>query len=397
MERVEASIQNDKTQLQDIGADTFQGAMTAPIPQGKSALYPVTVTATGDNGEQTQESRDLLVQGSGIFPLKFIAAKPTGEEIDYMNEDCEIDLDLGDTNDFELRMDRKSWKKEKYWYDHRIFIPGTEYGGIINDLEVLTSTLEIVFRGFTWRGMLQNKIVEPPAGEEHLILNGDLNDILRELIGDRFDGLFVVPSELTGVTATNWQVDRYATMYDAITKLLDTYGHRIQIKYVEPEDLEYGYVTIQAVPVEDYSDQIEYSQEGKVTFKIRDYRGGVNHLVCVGEGQNEERAVLHLYVQEDGSIGKTQVYFGLQEVAALYNFSSADLDRLEEDGTKRLKSLQNYKSIDVDVDDIDLEIGDIVGGYEEVTETWLQKPVIGKIIKVNRGKATIEYKVKGDD
>lgn len=397
MERVEASIQNDKTQLQAIGADTFQGAMTAPVPQSESALYPVTVTATGDNGESTEESRDLLVQGSGIFPLKFITAKPTGEEIDYMNEDCEIDLDLGDTNDFELRMDRKSWKKEKYWYDHRIFIPGTEYGGIINDLEVLTSTLEIVFRGFTWRGMLQNKIVEPPAGEEHLILNGDLNDILRELIGDRFDGLFVVPSELTGVTVINWQVDRYVTLYDAITKLLDTYGHRIQIKYVEPEDLEYGYVAIQAVPVEDYSDQIEYSQEGKVTFKIRDYRGGVNHLICVGEGQNEERAVLHLYVQEDGSIGKTQVYFGLQEVAALYNFSSADLDRLEEDGTKRLKSLQNYKSIDVDVDDIDLEIGDIVGGYEEVTETWLQKPVIGKIIKVNRGKATIEYKVKGDD
>lgn len=397
MERVEAGIQSENTQLQDIGADTFQGSMKAPIPQSKSALYPVTVTATGDNGEQTEESKDLLVQGSGIFPLKFIAAKSTGEEIDYMNEDSEIDLDLGDTNDFEIRMDQKSWKKEKCWYDHRIFIPGTEYGGIIKDLEVITSTLEIVFRGPTWRGMLNNKVVEPPAGEEHLVLNGDLNEVLRELIGDRFDGLFVVPAEMTGITVTNWQVDRYVTLYEAIKKLLDAYGYRLQIKYMEPEDLEYGYVTIKAVPVEDYSDQIEYSQEGKVTFKIRDYRGGVNHLVCVGEGQNEERAVLHLYVQEDGSIGKIQTYFGLQEVAALYNFSSADLDRLEEDGTKRLKSLQNYKSIDVDVDDIDLEIGDIVGGYEEVTETWLQKPVIGKIMRVKKGKPTIEYKVKGDD
>ena len=397
MERVEASLRGDEKQLESIGGNLYQGSMMAPVPKTESAVYPVIVTAIGDNGGQTQESRDLLVQGSGIFPLKFIVARATGEELGYIREDVEIDLDLGDTNDFEIRMDQHIWNKERYWYDSRIFIPLTEYGGIIDDLEVLTSTEEIVLRGLTWRGMLDKKVVEPPSGSDHLTLNGDLHDAVRELIGDRFDGLFFVPEVETGVSVTGWQVDRYVTLYDAITKLLDSKGYRLQISYVEPEGLEYGYVMIQAVPITDYSDELEYSREGKVNFDIRDCRGGINHLVCVGEGQNEERAVLHLYVQEDGTIGKSQYYFGLEERAAVYEYSSADLEKLEEYGTKRMKDLQNYRSIDVTVDDVDLEIGDIVGGYEEITGTRLQKPVTRKIIKMKQGKITIDYEVKGDD
>lgn len=397
MDRVEAAIRGEEKQLESMGGDIYQGSMKAPVPKTERAVYPVTVTATGSNGAETRESRDIIVQGTGIFPMKFIVSRSTGEEIDYIKEGVEIDLDLGEKNDFETRMDQNVWTREKYWYDNRIFIPQTEYGGIINDLEVLTSTREIVLRGITWRGLLGKKVVEPPEGQEHLTVSGDLNDILRELIGDRFGGLFSVPDVETGVTVTGWQVDRYVTLHDAIKKLLDSKGHRMQIGYVEPEGLEYGYVTIQAVPVTDYSDDLEYSREGKVNFGIRDYRGGINHLVCVGEGQNEERAVLHLYIQGDGSIGKTQYYFGMEERAEVYEYSSAEMEKLEEYGTKRLKDLQNYKSIDVTVDDVDLEIGDIVGGYEEITGTRLQKPVTRKIIKMKQGKITIDYEVKGDE
>ena len=84
MERVEASLVGENKQLEKIGGDFYQGSMKSPVPKTKSAVYPVTVTATGDNGEQTQESRDLLVQGSGIFPLKFIATRSTGEELGYI-------------------------------------------------------------------------------------------------------------------------------------------------------------------------------------------------------------------------------------------------------------------------------------------------------------------------
>lgn len=70
------------------------------------------------------------------------------------------------------------------------FVPRTEYGGILNSLEVMTKTQEIVVR-HNVEGLLKRKIIEPPEGKDHLTVSGDLNDILRDLIKDRFDGLFL--------------------------------------------------------------------------------------------------------------------------------------------------------------------------------------------------------------
>lgn len=331
-----------------------------------------------------------------ILPLEFISSNPNGEEIGACSEDIDMDMEIGDQNDFELTLRISEWTKEKYWYGNRIFIPGTEYGGIIEDIEVNTRNEEIVLRGKTWRGLLSQKVVEPPDGEEHLTVSGDLNSVIRNMVGERFGALICVSNKLSGVSLNNWKVDRYVTLYDAIMKPLEAHGYRLQITYIQPADLEYGYVELSAVLVNDFSSDLEYSRDAELAFKIRDCRSGINHLVCAGKGQNEERIVLHLYAQEDGNIGKTQYYKGLNERTAVYDFSSADAEKLEEDGTKRLRELQNYKSIEVFVCDTDLELGDVVGGYEQITETRLQKPVTGKILNIKDGQATIEYEIKGD-
>ena len=49
------------------------------------------------------------------------------------------------------------------------------------------------------------------------------------------------------------------------------------------------------------------------------------------------------------------------------------------------------------VDDIDLELGDIVSGYDAITDTQVIKPVIQKILKMQNGNITIDYSVKGDE
>lgn len=337
------------------------------------------------------------LSSSEIFPLRFITAKPTGEEQGELTDSADVDLDIGDTNDFEINIPVSEYDAERMGYDCKIFIPETEYGGIIEDLESNTSTEEVTLRGRTWRGMLGYKIVEPPAGQNHLILSGELNSIIRTLIGDRFGGLFCIPDVDTGITVKNWQVDRYVTLYDALEKLVSNFNCRLWIQYMQPEGLEYGYVTVQAVPIKDYSEQLEYSQEEDVHVSVRDCRNGVNHLVCVGQGENQDRIVLHLYVQKDGSIGKTQYYTGLDEISAVYDYSSAEAEKLEEDGIKRLKELQNYKKCEMTIDDADLEIGDIIAGYDAVTGTQVIKPVIKKILKMQDGKITIDYNVKGDE
>lgn len=397
MECVSGTLDGNTKKLNSVGNNMYTGQMVAPNSKMASTTYPLIVTAVGDNGEVTEKIQSLTVDGSGIFPLRFIMAKPTGEEQGELTDSADVDLDVGDTNDFEINIPVSEYDTERMGYDCKIFIPGTEYGGIIGDLESNTSTEKVTLRGRTWRGMLEYKVVEPPAGQDHLILSGELNDMIRTLIGDRFSGLFSVPDVDTGIAVKSWQVDRYVTLYNALQKLVSNYDRRLQIQYVQPEGLEYGYVTVQAVPIKDYSEQLEYSQEEGIHVTVRDRRNGVNHLVCVGQGENQDRIVLHLYVQRDGSIGKTQYYTGLDEISAVYDYSSAEADKLEEDGIKRLKELQNYKKSEMTIDDADLEIGDIVAGYDAVTNTQVIKPIIQKILKMQDGNITIDYSVKGDE
>lgn len=332
-----------------------------------------------------------------ISKIRFITTKPTGEECGELCDSAEADMDIGNTNDFEVTIAVSDYDTERMGYRCRIFAPGTEYGGIIGDIESISGTRKVALRGRTWRGMLQYKVVEPPAGQDHLVLSGELNTAIRTLIGDRFGDLMVIPEVDTGITIKSWQVDRYVTLYDALQKLVSNYGCRLQIQYAQPEGLEYGYVTVQAVPIVDYSEQLEYSQEEGIYVTVRDCRNGVNHLVCVGEGEKQDRVVLHLYVQKNGTIGKKQYYTGLNEISAVYNYSSAEADKLEEDGTKRLKELQNYKKCEMTINNADLEIGDIVAGYDAVTNTQVIKPVIQKILKMQNGNITIDYSVKGED
>lgn len=332
-----------------------------------------------------------------VNQLRFLASKPSGEEQGKLSDSADVDLDTGDSNDFEVTVAASEWNPGALGYGCRLYIPNTEYGGIIQDIESVTATGNVILRGDTWRGMLAYRIIEPPTGQNHLALSGELNDVIRELIGDRFGGLFYVPEIDTGITVSNWQVDRYVTLYAALMKLVDAFGYRLNISYIQPEGMEYGYVSIQAVPIVDCSEQQEYSMEGNMHVDIRDCRNGVNHLVCAGEGENQQRAVVHLYVQQDGSIGETQYYFGQDEKAEAYIYTSADVTQLKEDGTKRLKDLMNYKKCEMTVEDIDLELGDIVSGYDEITDTQVRKPVVRKILKVQNGNTTIDYKVEGED
>lgn len=397
--KVTRGLNGEERELQHTEGNRYEGEAEGPFPELKTSetrsYYPLQIAAEDDSGNVTRQTKELEVKNRSVFPLKLTSATAVGEEQGYIS--CGLDLDIGDTNDFEIRTNLSAVDKSKMDYGYRIYVLGTEYGGLLEDMQVITKTNEVVWTGYTWRGLLMQKVVEPPKNTDHLILNGELNDVIRELVADRFGSLFVVPEINTGVTLVNWQVDRYVTLYDAIMKFLNANEYRLQLAYKKEKGPDYGYVEFQAVPIKDYSAYLRYDNDCKINFDIRDCRRGINHLICAGKGQNEERIVLHLFVQEDGSVGKSRYYTGLAEREAVYDFSSADIETLEKDGIKRLKELQNYKSVELFLDDIDIELGDIVSGREQVTGTEVKKPVVRKILKLRNGKAEIEYKIKGDD
>lgn len=327
---------------------------------------------------------------------KMTMADAAGKELGYLADNIELDLEIGDTNDFEFELNLGTWDEKNINYDYMIYIPDTEYGGIIGDMQTITKQNIVKITGDTWRGMLTKKIIEPPSGQDYLTVSGELNNILRNLIDGKFDGLFLVPQVDTGVSVQSFRFNRYCTLLNGIEELLAGVGYRLDIRHKREEPGMPGWIELQAVPVKTL--EKEYNQDNRIHFTARDYRRGINHLICAGTGEGTDRTVLHLYVQKDGNIGEKQYYKGIYERAALYSYTSqSDIEQLRKDGTKRLQELANYKEFEMQIEDADLEIGDIVSGRDYTTGILVQKPVVRKILTIVAGQLMVEHKLKGED
>lgn len=324
-----------------------------------------------------------------------IVANKKGCELGALKNYKEVEFSVGAENDFVITLESQAVNKEFLWYESQVFIPGTEFGGIVKDITSLTKSKTVKFMGDTWRGMLNKKIISPPSGQDYLTVSGELNEVLRKMLKEHFGDWFVVPEESTEVTV-KYQFNRYVTLLDGLTALLESVNYKLSIKYIQGAPGEAGYVEVSAVPINNYSEEEEYSQDCNIKMTVRDYRRGINHLICLGEGELKDRIRVDLYIQKDGSIGKTQYYKGLEERTDVYDYSSADVAELEEGGEKRLKELADYKEFDMNIEKANLELGDIVSGRDHITGLYVVKPVIQKILKISTGKERIDYKLKGD-
>lgn len=312
-------------------------------------------------------------------------------------KDANITVDLNGDRTFSVQIARSNWRPE-LTFSSLIYIMGTEYGGIIG--EVLTdTTLDYVeLKGMSWRGRLAKKIIQPPTGSDYKTVSGELHTVMKSLIEPEFDGLFVVSQEDTGVNVSNYQFDRYCTLYDGLVKMLKSKWYRLQLSF-RREQGEPGYLYIEAVPIVDYSNRIELSRDCQLNYTMDDKRDGVNHLIVAGKGELQDRNVLHLYVQEDGSIGTQQYYTGLQEIAEIYENTSTETDELWSKSAERLQELMNKKTFRMDVAKLglDIGIGDIVGGRDYLTGMYMAKPVENIVYELIGDVESRTYKLEGED
>ena len=311
-------------------------------------------------------------------------------------KDANLTVDLNGNRNFSLQIARSYWRPE-LTFSSLIYILGTEYGGIIG--EVLTdTTLDYVeLKGLSWRGRLAKKIIEPPAGSDYKTVSGELHTVMKELIEPEFDGLFVVSQEDTGITVENYQFDRYCTLLDGLNKMLKSKWHRLQLSF-RREQNEPGYLYIEAVPITDFSNQIELSRDCQLNYTMDDKRDGVNHLIVTGKGELQDRNILHLYVQENGEIGTEQYYTGLQEVAEVYENTSTETDELMSAAEDQLQSLMGKKTFRMDVAKLGLDvgIGDIVGGRDYLTGMYMAKPVENIVYEITNDVESKTYKLEGE-
>ena len=312
-------------------------------------------------------------------------------------KDANVTVDLNDDRTFSVQIARSNWRPE-LTFSSLIYIMGTEYGGIIGEVLTDTSLDYVELKGMSWRGRLAKKIIQPPTGSDYKTVSGELHTVMKSLIEPEFDGLFVVSQEDTGVNVSNYQFDRYCTLYDGLVKMLKSKWYRLQLSF-RREQGEPGYLFVEAVPIVDYSNRIELSRDCQLNYTMDDKRNGVNHLIVAGKGELQDRNVLHLYVQEDGSIGTQQYYTGLQEIAEIYENTSTETDELWSKSAERLQELMNKKTFRMDVAKLglDIGIGDIVGGRDYLTGMYMAKPVENIVYELTNDVESRTYKLEGED
>lgn len=300
----------------------------------------------------------------------------------------EFDLAFGkDENDFELTLDVNEHCCQA---DCLLYIEGTEYGGIIDKVGVITADRKLTYRGRTWHGILGSKIIEPDSGKSHLVVRGEAHTVMGTLLQRiGLSDLFTTSEIDSGLVIDNYQFDRYTDAYSGFMKMLASVSGKLNFTFHN------GKVVLSALPIVDYSKDEQFDND-QVEMDIEKTYNRINHLICLGKGELVDRQVIHLYVDVNGKIRNTRAFAGLQEIVAVYDYPNAEsLDELRKDGIKHLQELASEDKVDLNfaAEENTYGIGDIIGAKELVTGLYATAKITKKIVTINQDTVNIEYKV----
>ena len=150
--------------------------------------------------------------------MDLIYADETRKDLGVL-QSYSLDMAYGtDENDFQCAVDRRNHCCSKGYF---IYVENEEYGGIVDSIRVDTESDEIIYKGRTCHGILEKKVICPDPGDDFLVLAGEANDVLQEII-DRIglSSLFMASSENSGIDIVAYQMDRYCYAYSGIKKML---------------------------------------------------------------------------------------------------------------------------------------------------------------------------------
>lgn len=317
----------------------------------------------------------------------------------YLHElgeiETDIDIEYGtsedSTNDFEVTDAQMQNVAAGGFY-----IPGTEIGGLFDYVKINSDSDFRVYKGFTWRGLLKNSIIMPDAGEDYKIVSGDANVVISNMLSGLFGGIFSVSAEDSGLTLSNYQFPLYINLLDGIEGMLEKNDYRLKITAQKVQSHRPIQILLEAVPAVQVSGT--YNEDNGIAMSYVIDNMGINHLICGGSGELQNRMIRHLYIDNNGNISSTQYYFGLDERTAFYDYPNAESeDDLLEYGTQQLKELASSKSLTMQApEQFDLEIGDKVRGvFPDGTE--IISPIVSKVYKISNGTMKIELKIKGEN
>jgi hypothetical protein len=312
--------------------------------------------------------------------MDLFVTDPQGRTVSRLRS-FELDMAFGaDENDFELSAPKASGIKP----GSRIFVPGTEYGGVISILRPARTHYgdTIAYKGRTWHGILEDHVICPPSGKARLSVSGDANAVLRQLVQAMGLGDLFSAGSYAGINVSGGF--RYKAGYTGIVGMLAASGARLKAVW----DTAAMRCVLSAVPVRDWGDVPGISGSTVYSAEL-DYRK-YNHLIALGKGEGASRTVYHLYSDAAGNISEHQTMTGLDERSYVYDYSNAELDDLRVKAREKLTKLRQTDAIDVDLDSgAGVAVGDTVTAYSPAAGVSTRGTVTKLVVKVEDGHATV--------
>ncbi len=324
-------------------------------------------------------------------------------------QDFDMDLAFGaNENNFECRI--PSTKHCCNAGDY-LYIEGTEYGGTVDSIEVVSAIGDVIYYGRTWHGIIGSKVIMPLMSGEastadvtikdvdsngvsyvdrYLVISGEANKCIQFMV-DRLglSSLFTASDDSSGASIKNFQFDRFIDGYRGIVKMLKSVGMRLAVDYQDKK------VVLTAKPQYNYASDEEFDPE-LVNMQLKKNIKSVNHLVCLGFGELENRLVIHLYADQNGNISQVQSQFGMDEYTEVYDYSAIEsAEELMKEGIEYLKRRWLPDEMVIKLDDSSdfYHVGDRVGATDSTTGLSANATISKKIVTIRDGLISISYEV----
>jgi len=333
--------------------------------------------------------------------MMFIHADENRDEINALLEieqaDIEINIEAGSAyidNTWSITIPESVWEQHPIQEGHYVYIPGTEWGGMATLVVHSTESRSVTVQGPTFRGILHQKALIPPAGEGYLVITDvDANELIRQAVGGRFGSLVHVTDDVYGKTVSaSW---RYQTVATGLQTVLRDADLRLNVTY----DNQRKSIVLSAGRVNDLSDQVDISQDYGVDFTSSS--GNVetyNHCLALGQGELAERMVVNVY-RYNGAY-YTAMPSGMTEKdvrTIVLDYPNAETESdLIKSAVDRLKAYAPESSVSIDeinLVDVEAELGDLLGVRDRLTGMSAQSAITRKILTIQAGVLTITTKV----
>lgn len=242
-----------------------------------------------------------------------------------------LDMAYGlDENNFELELNLSD---HCIGYGYFIYAQNTEYGGIVDSIFVDNKAQIVRYSGRSWHGILAKSIIIPDT--DYFTVSGDANEVLASIIEHQGLGdFFKVSSEESGVYIANYDF-RYQDVYSGILAMLRQYQGKVSFRWKDDK------IELSCSLAIDFTNDDEWDSS-QMEFEVSQNNRPTNHLICLGQGNLEDRATIHLFTDENGNIQpyaqedpmedadyildeSQKVLDGIDEVAEVYDYPSAEI------------------------------------------------------------------------